>query len=239
LAEINTVLEVKDVSVSYGRISAIRNITLEVNEDEIVALIGANGAGKSTLLKALLGIHRCNHGSIFFEGQDITRRSTSSIVASGITFVPEGGGVLPLMTVIENLQLGAYHLKGDINSRLRQVFERFPVLKERRDQKASTLSGGERQMLAIGRALMATPKLLMLDEPSLGLSPIMVVEVFNIIAELKKENLNILLSEQNAIKALGCADRGYVFETGNLILASTAQDLLNNQRIQQVYLGGT
>jgi branched-chain amino acid transport system ATP-binding protein len=171
-------------------------------------------------------------------GQDITLKSTDSIVASGISVVPEGRGVLPLMSVMENLQLGAYHLKGDINEHLTRVFDRFPVLAKRRNQPAGTLSGGEQQMLAIGRALMGSPKLLLMDEPSLGLAPIIVSELFHIIEDLNKEGYTIILSEQNARKALQCADRAYVFEVGRIVLEGTAQELASNPKVRQAYLGG-
>ena len=234
----NKVLDIENISVFYGRICAIRNASLEAYEGEIVGLIGANGAGKSTLMKAVLGIQRSNTGSIQFMGRDITRVSTESIVASGIVYVPEGGGVLPFMTILENLQLGAIHYKGDFNVRLRQVFEKFPILEERKFQYAGTLSGGERQMVAIGRALMSAPKLVMLDEPSLGLGPKIVAEVFNIILDLQKAGYTLLLSEQNAKKTLQSSDRAYVFQTGDIMLQGTGKELLDNPEVQQAYLGG-
>lgn len=230
-------LQIEDLSVSYGHISAIRNVSLEINEGEIVALIGSNGSGKSTLLKAVLCLQRSSGGRIILSGHDITRKSAESIIASGVTYVPEGGGVLPLMTVRENLLLGALHYKGDANRNLHEVYERFPLLKEREDQMAGTLSGGQRQMLAIGRALMSSPKLMMLDEPSIGLAPIIVNEVFHTIGELAKSGYTILLSEQNARKALQFADRAYVFQVGNVVLAGTGKELLNNPEVQKAYLG--
>lgn len=233
------ILKIEDLSVSHGAVRALRHVSLEVNEGEIVALIGANGAGKSTLLGAVLGINRAASGAILFMGKDITRRPTDSIVASGICLIPEGRGILPLMTVLENLQLGAYHLRGDINQRLKRVFDRFPVLGERSKQAAGTLSGGEQQMLSIARALMSSPKLLMMDEPSLGLAPVLVAELFNIIVDLNKEGYAILLSEQNARKALQCAHRGYVFETGKIALSGTSQELANDPGVRQAYLGGS
>jgi branched-chain amino acid transport system ATP-binding protein len=233
------VLTIESLSVFYGHICAIRNVSLEAHEGEIVGLIGANGAGKSTVMKAVLGIQRSSTGSILFMGRDITRRPTDSIVASGITYIPEGGGILPFMTVLENLQLGAIHYKGNLNDRLERVFEQFPFLEERQHQQAKTLSGGERQMLAISRALMSAPKLLMLDEPSLGLAPKVVTEVFHIILDLQKAGYTILLSEQNARKTLQCADRAYVFQTGNIMLQGAGKELLDNQDVQRAYLSGS
>lgn len=235
----NNILKVEDISVSYGPVRALRHVSLEVNEGEIVALIGANGAGKSTLLGAVLGINRVSSGAIRFVGKDITRTPTDRIVASGICLIPEGRGILPLMTVLENLQLGAYHLKADINQYLEQVHHRFPVLGERSKQMAGTLSGGEQQMLSVGRGLMSSPKLMMLDEPSLGLSPVLVAELFKIIAELNREGYTILLSEQNARKALECAHRGYVFASGGIVLSGDAKELASNTAVHQAYLGGS
>jgi len=238
LEQINNILNIENISVFYGRICAIRNVSLDAQEGEIVGLIGANGAGKSTVMKAVLGIQRTSTGSIQFMSKDITRMSTENIVASGIVYVPEGGGVLPFMTILENLQLGAIHFKGNLNDRLKQVFERFPFLEERQHQQARTLSGGERQMLAISRALMSAPKLLMLDEPSLGLGPKVVAGVFNIILDLQKAGYTLLLSEQNARKTLQCANRAYVFQTGDIMLNGTGKELLDNPVVQQAYLGG-
>lgn len=233
----NNILKIENISVSYGRISALRQVNLEVNKGELVALIGANGAGKSTLIAAVLGVARVKSGIIRFMGHDITRRPTDSIVASGISVVPEGRGILSLMTVMENLQLGAYHLKGNVNERLNWVFERFAVLASRKNQQAGTLSGGEQQMLAIARALMGSPRLLLMDEPSLGLAPLLVSEVFNMIADLKKEGYTMILCEHNARKALECADRAYVFEVGNIVLEGTAKELIGNPKVRQAYLG--
>ncbi len=233
-----SILKVEDLSVSYGHVCAIKQANLEINDGELVALIGANGAGKSTLIGAVLGITRASSGTIWFMGRDITRKSTDSIVASGISAVPEGRGILPMMSVMENLQLGAFHLKGDINKHLNQVFDRFPVLAKRKNQLAGTLSGGEQQMLAIGRALMGSPKLLLMDEPSLGLAPLVVIELFHIVEDLNKEGYTILLSEQNAQKALQFADRAYVFEVGRIVLEGTAQELASNPKVRQAYLGG-
>ena len=234
----NNVLKIEDLSVSYGPIGALRHINLEVNEGEIVTLIGANGAGKSTLLETVLGLHHASSGTITFMGENITRKPTDRIVASGVVLIPEGRGILSLMTVLENLQLGAYHLKTEINPYLDRVYNRFPVIAERSKQMAGTLSGGEQQMLSIGRGLMSAPKLMMMDEPSLGLSPVLVAELFRIIVDLNREGYTILLSEQNARKALGCAHRGYVFETGNIVLSGTAQELANDPGVHAAYLGG-
>jgi len=238
LAPHNNVLTIENLSVSYGRISAVRNVTLEAQAGEIVGLVGANGAGKSTVMKAVLGVQHASAGSIHFLGRDITRVSTEKIVAAGVAYVPEGGGVLPFMTILENLQLGAIHFKGNLNERLRQVFERFPVLKERQRQLAGTLSGGERQMVAVARALMSAPKLVMLDEPSLGLAPKVVAEVFDIVVDLKKAGYTILLNEQNAKKTLQCADRAYVLQTGDVMLQGTGKELLDNPDVQRAYLSG-
>lgn len=231
-------LKIEDLSVSYGYVKALKQASLEVNEGEIVVLIGANGAGKSTLLATVLGVHRADSGTILFMGDDITLRPTETIVASGISIVPEERGIFPSMTVWENLQLGAFHNTRDAIKNLKRVLEWFPILAERRDQVGGLLSGGEQQMLSLGRALMSSPKLLMLDEPSLGLSPVIVTELFNIIVDLNKEGYAILLSEQNARKALECAHRGYVMETGEVILQGSAQKLLRDQRVRQAYLGG-
>jgi branched-chain amino acid transport system ATP-binding protein len=238
LAPNSGVLKVENLSVSYGRISAVRNVSLEAQAGEIVGLIGANGAGKSSVMKAVLGVQQASAGTIHFMGKDITRVSTEKIVAAGIAYVPEGGGVLPFMTILENLQLGAIHFKGNLNDRLRQVFERFPILKERQRQMAGTLSGGERQMVAVARALMSAPKLVMLDEPSLGLAPKVVAEVFDIVVDLKKAGYTILLNEQNAKKTLQCADRAYVLQTGDVMLQGTGKELLDNQDVQRAYLSG-
>ena len=211
---------------------------MEIFDNEIVGMIGANGAGKSTLMKAILGIRRVTAGSVTFMNQDITRTSTPGIVASGISYVPEGGGVFPFMSILENLQLGAVHYKGNINDRIKGIFDRFPILGERQDQQAGTLSGGQRQIVAIGRALMSEPKLLMFDEPSLGLAPKVVEELFRMILELKDDGYTILLSEQNARKTLQHASRAYIFQTGNIILHGTGKELMNNKVVQQAYLGG-
>jgi branched-chain amino acid transport system ATP-binding protein len=236
LAANDGILSIENLSVSYGRIAAVRNVSLEARQGEIVGLVGANGAGKSTIMKAALGVQRASAGRVRFLGQDVTDVSTEKIVASGLVYVPEGGGVLPWMTILENLQLGALHFKGNFAAQLRHVFDRFPILEDRQRQLAGTLSGGERQMVAIGRALMSSPKLLMLDEPSLGLAPKIVAEVFNIIGDLKKSGYTILLSEQNAKKTLQSADRAYVLQTGSLILQGAGKELLDNEDVQRAYL---
>jgi branched-chain amino acid transport system ATP-binding protein len=234
----STLLEVSDLTVSYGNNVAVRNINLKVEEGEIVALIGANGSGKSTVLRSILGLQRPDRGSILFMGKDISRVSVDEIVSSGIAFVPEGRGVLNEMTVMENLEMGAYHRKGDIYSSKEKIFQLFPILLERRQQKAGLLSGGQQQMLAIGRALMAEPALIMMDEPSLGLAPIIIDQLFKIIADIKREGHTLLLSEQNARKALQVADRGYVFERGCIVLEGSSQWLREHDLVRKAYLGG-
>lgn len=235
--EKNNILTVRDLHVSYGPIKALKGIDLEVNAGEIVVLIGANGAGKTTLVETILGITPADRGRISFMGKDITNNKTEHIVASGLCLIPEGRGILPLMTVMENLQLGAHHIKGDISGNLGRTHKRFPVLKARTKQMAGTLSGGEQQMLSIGRGLMSTPKLMMMDEPSLGLAPSLVKKLFVTIVELNKAGYTILLSEQNARQALQCGHRGYVFETGKIVVSGSVQELQNNKRVQQAYLG--
>ena len=238
MAQNKKILGIDNISAYYGPICAIRDINLEISENEIVGLIGANGAGKSTLMKAILGIRRVSKGNIFFRDRDITRTSTPDIVSSGIAYVPEGGGVFPYMSILENLQLGAVHFKGNIDERLETIFERFPILKERKEQQAGTLSGGQRQILAIGRALMSSPRLLMFDEPSLGLAPKVVGELFRLILDLKEEGYTILLSEQNARKTLQHAGRAYVFRTGSVLLHGTGAELMDTPEVQKAYLGG-
>ena len=232
------VLEIRKITAFYGPICAVRDLCLHIRENEIVGLIGANGAGKSTLMKAILGIRRIASGSILFLGQDITQTPTPNIVSSGIAFVPEGGGIFPYMSVLENLQLGAIHNEGDSSDRLEAMFKRFPLLKERQHQRAGMLSGGQRQIVAIGRALMSSPKLLMFDEPSLGLAPKVVEELFGLIRDLREDGHTILLSEQNARKTLQLANRAYVFRTGSIMLEGTGAELMDNPVVQQAYLGG-
>ena len=233
----NNILTVQDLAVYYGSIQAISKVDLEVNQGELVVLLGSNGAGKSTLLNTVLGKLHPSSGQIVFMGQDITQWETEKIVASGISIVPEGRGILPLMTVMDNLQLGAYHVKHDITEELHRVFTLFPILAERKKQLAGTLSGGEQQMLAIGRALMSSPKLLLMDEPSLGLAPIIVNSLYTIMVDLRKNGQTILLTEQNARKALKYADRGYVFNLGVSVLSGTGQELSDNPEVSEAYLG--
>ena len=232
-------LSVYNINVWYGAIHAIKNVSFEVNDGEIVALIGANGAGKSTTLKTLSGLLRSRSGSIKFMDQDIMHMSAEKIVENGLVHVPEGRRIFQQMTVEENLDMGAYTQPRDtIAGNLERVYEHFPRLKERRRQIAGTLSGGEQQMLAMGRALMANPKLLMLDEPSMGLAPILVEQIFEIIQALHQAGTTILLVEQNAQAALSIATRGYVMETGTITLSGSGQDLLHNDDVRKAYLGG-
>ena len=223
--------------MSYGRIEAVRDVSLEVHRGEIVTLLGANGSGKSSLLKAILGIHPSTKGRVIFDGKDITRKSTQSIIPLGITYIPEGGGILPLMSIKENLTLGSLHNKGDVDATLASVYDRFPMLKGREKELAGNLSGGQRQILAIARALCSAPKLLMMDEPSIGLAPLVVAEVFRTIEALREAGYTILVSEQNARRALRSADRGYVFEVGRLVLSGTATELSEDVEVQRAYLG--
>lgn len=230
---------VNDINVYYGNIHAIKNVSFEVNDGEIVTLIGANGAGKSTILKTISGLLRTRTGGIHFEDCDIHAVAPHKIVAMGLAHVPEGRRVFQNMTVEENLEMGAFTqpLSG-VSESIADVYARFPRLKERRRQIAGTLSGGEQQMLAMGRALMSHPKLLMLDEPSMGLAPILVQQIFDIILELHEHGTTILLVEQNAQMALSIATRGYVLETGNIVLEGTGQELLNSSAVKKAYLGG-
>lgn len=233
-------LEVKNLSVHYGMIQAVRNVNFKVNEGEIVSLIGANGAGKSTILKTLSGLIHPSEGEIVYLGENIASTSAKKIVEKGLVQVPEGRHVFPGLTVKENLELGAFLRKDkeEIQKDMEAVFERFPILKERKDQDAQTLSGGEQQMLAMGRALMSRPKLLFLDEPSMGLAPIFIREIFKIIQEIQKTGTTVLLIEQNAKMALSISNRAYVLETGSVVLSSTGQELLESDEIQKAYLGG-
>ncbi|HET6450680.1 MAG TPA: ABC transporter ATP-binding protein [Spirochaetia bacterium] len=230
-------LSVRGVSVSYGHIAALTNASLEIPSGEIVVLIGANGAGKTTLLETVLGINTPTAGTILFEGQPVTGVRADRNVRAGLCLVPEGRGVFASMTVLDNLLLGAHHNMRNVSRNLNRVYEWFPVLRDRRDQVARTLSGGERQMLAIGRALMSAPRLIMVDEPSIGLAPIVVNDIFSILTRLNKEGYTILLSEQNANKALRCAHRGYVLETGRVTLSGSAATLLNDPGVKAAYLG--
>lgn len=232
-------LEVKDLNVYYGAIQALHGISFHVDEGEIVTLIGANGAGKSTTLRTISGLLRPRPGSIIYKGKDITKVPAHKIVAMGISHVPEGRQIFAPLTVKENLEMGAYTRKGaEIQEAMERVFASFPRLQERLDQLGGTLSGGEQQMLTMGRGLMANPKLLLLDEPSLGLAPFLVDEIFEIIQEVNKEGVSILLVEQNAAMALDVADRGYVLETGTIALAGTSEEVRRNPEVKAAYLGG-
>ena len=232
-------LEVKDLQVYYGVIQALKGISFEVNEGEIVTLIGANGAGKTTTMQTIMGLIRAKSGSVTFDGKPITHTPGHKLVRMGMTQVPEGRRIFQELTVYENLLMGAYtqkdmrKIKADIN----EIYERFPRLGERRNQLAGTLSGGEQQMLAMGRAIMSHPKLLMLDEPSMGLSPLLVDQVFDIIKDFHKQGTTVLLVEQNASKALAIADRAYVLETGSIVLSGNAGDLMRNDQVKKAYLG--
>ena len=236
-----TILELEDVHTYYGSIHALKGVSLEVRDGEIVTLIGANGAGKSTTLRSINGLNRPRQGSISFEGRDITAVAAHQIVKRGIAQSPEGRRLFPRMTVIENLEMGAFQRsdRSEIRGDMDRVFELFPRLHERRNQKAGTMSGGEQQMCAIGRALMARPKLLLLDEPSLGLAPIFVERIFDIIKQINEQGTSILLVEQNALMALDAADRGYVLETGRIALADEAKALRDNEDVRKTYLGET
>ena len=234
-----TILSVDDVHTYYGTIHALKGVSLEVREREVVTLIGANGAGKSTTLRSINGLNHPREGKITFADEDITERPAHEIVKMGIAQSPEGRHVFPRMSVLENLEMGAYQRddKGGIREDIDRVYGLFPRLAERKSQKAGTLSGGEQQMLAIGRALMARPKLLLLDEPSMGLAPIFVDKIFEIIREINEQGTPILLVEQNALMALDAADRGYVMETGNIALEGPAKDLRENEQVRKTYLG--
>ncbi len=232
-------LEVKDLEVYYGMIQAIKGISFEVNQGEVIALIGANGAGKTTTLQTITGMIPSKKGSITFNGVDITKVPGHKIVPMGMAHVPEGRRVFAQLSVLDNLKLGAY-TRGDqkeIQESLQMVYRHFPRLEERKNQMAGTLSGGEQQMLAMGRALMSKPSIVLMDEPSMGLSPIFVTEIFSIIQEISKEGTTVLLVEQNAKKALSIADRGYVLETGKIVLSGDAKDLMNDESIKKAYLG--
>jgi branched-chain amino acid transport system ATP-binding protein len=234
------VLEIRDLHCRYGKVNAVLGLSLEVKEGELVALIGANGAGKSTTLKAISGLLSNIEGKIHFLGQDITGVPPRAIINLGIAHCPEGRRIFPYMTVIENLEMGCY-LRTDkqgISRDMEKVFERFPVLKERLQQTAGTLSGGEQQMLAIGRALMSRPKLIMFDEPSLGLAPNLVEATFQIITEIRKQGVTVLMVEQNAYAALELCDRAYVLESGEVALHGLGKELLNDPHVKEAYLGG-
>ena len=232
-------LEIKDLEVYYGMIQAIKGISFEVNEGEVIALIGANGAGKTTILHTISGLIAPKKGSITFEGQEITKIPAHKIVENGLAQVPEGRRVFPSLSVLQNLKLGAYTRKDkkEIDDTLKMIYERFPRLEERKNQPAGTLSGGEQQMLAMGRALMSKPRIILMDEPSMGLSPIFVNEIFDIIKQVSASGTTVLLVEQNAKKALSIANRGYVLETGKIVLEGDAKMLLDNDQVKKAYLG--
>ncbi|CAB4865987.1 unannotated protein [freshwater metagenome] len=233
-------LEINDLHVHYGKIEAIKGVSVVVNQGEIVTLIGANGAGKTTILKTISGLRNVSQGSIVFDGQEINKIPAHERVDLGISQVPEGRGIFPGMTVLENLEMGKFNRKdrkAEMDEDLDKIYSLFPRLKERTSQPGGTLSGGEQQMLAMGRALMARPKVLLLDEPSMGLAPLMIANIFNIITEINKSGVTILLVEQNAQQALQRAHRGYVLETGNVVKEAKASDLLNDPVVREAYLG--
>ena len=234
-----SMLEIKDLEVYYGMIQAIKGVSFDVNEGEVIALIGANGAGKTTILHTITGLINAQKGSVWFEGKDITKVPAHKIVSMGMAHVPEGRRVFANLTVLQNLKMGAYTRKDktEIEQTLDSIYKRFPRLMERHNQLAGTLSGGEQQMLAMGRALMSHPKIILMDEPSMGLSPIFVNEIFDIIKSVSASGTTVLLVEQNAKKALSIADRAYVLETGKIVLSGKASDLLNNDSIKKAYLG--
>jgi branched-chain amino acid transport system ATP-binding protein len=240
-AERRKILELEDIHTYYGSIHAVKGVSLDVYDGEVVTLIGANGAGKSTTLRSINGLNHPRQGRIRFQGSDITQESPHDVVKMGISQSPEGRRLFPRMSVMENLEMGAFQRddKAGIKASLDRVFELFPRLQERKNQRAGTMSGGEQQMCAIGRALMAQPKLLLLDEPSMGLAPIFVERIFEIVVEINKQGTPILLVEQNALMALDVADRGYVMETGAIALADDAKSLAQNEQVRKTYLGET
>lgn len=230
-------LKIENLKVNYGGIEAVKGISFEVPDGQICTLIGANGAGKSTTLRTISGLVKSSEGSILFEGEDITKCDSSSIVSKGITLCPEGRHVFPDMTVLENIKIGAFLRNDNLQNDINRVYQLFPILKERHWQLAGTLSGGEQQMLAVGRSLMSNPKLMMLDEPSLGLAPLIVKDIFNIIQEINKQGVTILLVEQNANMALKIANEAYVLATGAITLHDTGANLLKNEEVKKAYLG--
>ena len=233
-------LEIKDLRVSYGKIEAIKGISLNVKQGEIVTLVGANGAGKTTLLKTISGLLKPSAGVISFEGKDIQTIAPHNRVLEGLCQAPEGRGIFPGMTVLENLEMGKFsrkEWKNELKEDLDRIYQLFPRLKERQNQTGGTLSGGEQQMLSIGRALMSRPKLLLLDEPSMGLAPMFIKQIFNIIREIQTQGVSILLVEQNAAQALSCANRAYIMETGSIVKEGAGKDLLNDDAIKKAYLG--
>ena len=233
-----SMLEVKDLQVYYGVIQALKGISFEVEQGDVVALIGANGAGKTTTLHTITGLLPSKAGNITFEGKDITHVPGYKLVSMGIAHVPEGRRVFASLTVLQNLKMGAYtrNDKKEIEDTIEMIYKRFPRLKERKNQLAGTLSGGEQQMLAMGRALMSHPRLIVLDEPSMGLAPLYVNEIFDIIQEINKDGVTVLLVEQNAKKALSISNKAYVLETGNIVLSGDAKELMNNERVKKAYL---
>lgn len=235
-----SMLKVENLSVSYGVIEAVKNVSFEVNEGEVVTLIGANGAGKTSILRTISGLVRPSSGTISFLGNEIQKVPARKIVADGLSQVPEGRHVFSGLTVMENLEMGAFlkNNREENQANLKKIFARFPRLEERKNQDAATLSGGEQQMLAMGRALMSQPKLLLLDEPSMGLAPIFIQEIFDIIQDIQRQGTTVLLIEQNANKALSIANRGYVLETGKVVLSGTGQELLASDEVRKAYLGG-
>lgn len=232
-------LEIKDLEVAYGMIAAIKGVSFHVDEGEVIALIGANGAGKTTILHTITGLVKAKAGSIVFDGHDLTKTPAHKIVELGMAHVPEGRRIFSQLTVLENLKLGAYTRKdkNEIASNLEMVYSRFPRLAERKKQIAGTLSGGEQQMLAMGRALMSNPRIVVMDEPSMGLSPILVSEIFDIIQSISASGVTVLLVEQNAKKALSIANRAYVLETGRIVLSGDADELINDESVKKAYLG--
>jgi len=235
-------LKLDNISTFYGSVQALRDVSIEVKEDEVVTIIGANGAGKTTLLKTISGLLPAKNGTIEFDGNDITNLATNKIVSRGVSLVPEGRQIFPSLAVLDNLQLGGYvrYRRGErkkIQEDLEFVFELFPVLHERKTQHAGTLSGGEQQMLAIGRALMSKPRMLLLDEPSMGLAPKIIMNIFEVLLDLHKKGLTILLVEQDAKIALSIADRGYVLQTGKIMLEDKAEGLIDNEEVQAIYFG--
>ncbi len=233
----SNILEIKDLSVNFGGIKAVDGISMQVPEGKIITLIGANGAGKSTILRSVSGIVKPQHGDIVFDGESIFGKTPDAIVSKGITLVPEGRRVFPNLTVLENLKIGAYLRKDKLDDDIEYIYSLFPRLKERNWQLAGTLSGGEQQMLAVGRALMSRPRLIMMDEPSLGLAPLVVKDIFEIIKTINESGITVLLNEQNANMALKIADLGYVIETGRITLTGTGEELLSNESVKEAYLG--
>jgi branched-chain amino acid transport system ATP-binding protein len=230
-------LDVKDVVVRYGVIEALHGVSFYVDEGEIVTLLGANGAGKTTTLRMLSGLHAPSSGTVVFEGKNVTTTKAYEFSSLGISHVPEGRRIFPQMTIEENLEMGGFNRKGSLSEDIERMYDIFPILRERRKQLGGNLSGGEQQMLAIGRALMAKPRLLLLDEPSMGLAPMIVETIFQIISDIRDGGTTVLLVEQNAAQALRLADRGYVMENGRIVIADTAESLLRDERVREVYLG--